>query len=106
MSLVHLSPAVVSVFLAIVVALVAASLAVAILSRRHPERDFRELRLRVRTWWLIVCLFALAVLLNRAGVLVFFGVVSALALREYLALVPPRASDRRIVLWTYLSIPL
>jgi phosphatidate cytidylyltransferase len=106
MSLAHLSPAVVWVFSVIVVALVAASLAVAILSRRQSERDFRELRLRVRTWWIIVCLFALAVLLNRAGVLVFFGVVSALSLREYLALVPPRASDWRILLWTYLSIPL
>ena len=43
------------------------------MSRRQPERDFRELRLRVRTWWIIVGLFILAVLLNRGGVLVFFA---------------------------------
>jgi phosphatidate cytidylyltransferase len=105
MSLDHVSPAVSWVFVAIVVALVAASLAVAMLIRRQPDRDFRELRLRVRTWWIIVGLFVLAVLLNRPGVLVFFGVVSALALREYLTLVPPRVADWRILLWAYLSIP-
>src|SRR5688572_28964952 len=38
--------------------------------------------------------------------LVFFAGVSALALREYLTLVPPGAADWRILLWAYLSIPL
>jgi phosphatidate cytidylyltransferase len=106
MSLGHLSPAVYWVFLTMIVALAAASFVVAILSHRQPNRDFRELKLRVRTWWLIVCLFALAVLLNRAGVLIFFGCVSLLALREYLTLVPPRAADWRILFWAYLCIPL
>lgn len=106
MSVDHLSPAVRWVFLAVVVALAAASIVVAILTNRRPGRDYRELRLRVRTWWIIVALFALAVLLNRVGVLVFFGCVSALALREYLTLVPPRAANWRILLWAYLSIPL
>ena len=106
MSLDHLSPATRWVLLAIVVALAMASFVVARLIRRQPERDYRELKLRVRTWWIIVALFALAVLLNRLGVLVFFALVSALALREYLALVPPRAANWRVLLWAYLSIPL
>jgi phosphatidate cytidylyltransferase len=102
----HLSPAVWWTFLAIVGALAAASLFIAWLIRRRPERDYGELRLRVRTWWIIVGLFALAVLLNRIGVLVFFGVVSALALREYLALIPPRIGSNRLLWWAYASIPL
>ena len=61
----HLSPAVKWVLLAVVVALAAATVLVALKSRREPERDFRELRARVRTWWMIVGLFILAVLLNR-----------------------------------------
>src|SRR3954468_20913098 len=84
----ELSPAVKWVLLVIVLALVAATVAVAVLMRRRPERDYRELWLRVRTWWIIVGLFILAVLLNRTGVLIFFALVSALALREYLTLVP------------------
>jgi phosphatidate cytidylyltransferase len=100
------SPAVQWVFLAVVVALMAATVAIAAMARRQPKRDFRELRLRVRTWWIIVGLFILAVLLNRGGVLVFFGVVSALALREYLTLVPHRAADWRVTSLAYLAIPL
>ena len=69
MSLAYLSPAVRWVFLAVIVALVLASVAVAALSRKRPERDYRELWLRVRTWWLIVGLFALAVLLGSAWTL-------------------------------------
>jgi phosphatidate cytidylyltransferase len=102
----HLNPAVQWVFLAILIALAVSSALIARLVRRHPDRDYRELRQRVRTWWLIVVLFALAVLLNKPGVLVFFGCVSALALREYLTLVPPLVADRRILLVAYLSIPL
>jgi phosphatidate cytidylyltransferase len=79
---------------------------VEIIWRRHPDRDYRELRLRVRTWWIIVALFALAVLLNRTGVLVFFAGVSALALREYLTLVPTRVADWRVLIVAFLAIPL
>jgi phosphatidate cytidylyltransferase len=105
MSFEHLSPAIGWTFLAVVIALVAASIVVWRLSR-GKSGDYRELVLRVRTWWMIVVLFAIAVLLNRVGVLVFFGCVSALALREYFSLVPPRAGSWRIMLWAYLSIPL
>lgn len=106
MSFDHLSPAVQWTLVAVVVALAAASLLVFGLMRRHRDRDYRELKLRVRTWWIIVGLFVLAVLLNRIGVLVFFGCVSALALREYLTLVPPRAADWRTLPLVYLAIPL
>ena len=48
----------------------------------------------------------IAVLLNRAGVLVFFALVSVLALREYLSLVPARAADWRVLGIAFASIPL
>jgi phosphatidate cytidylyltransferase len=102
----QLSPAVQWVFLTVVVALAAATIAVLVLIRRRPERDDRELWLRVRTWWIIVGLFILAVLLSRGGVLVFFALVSALALREYLTLVPARAADWRVLSLAFASIPL
>src|SRR5262245_62802688 len=102
----HLSPAVQWVFLAVAVALAAATIAVLVLIRRSPERDYRELWLRVRTWWIIVGLFILAVLLSRGGVLIFFALVSALALREYLTLVPARAADWRVLSVAFAIIPL
>lgn len=94
------------IFLAVVVALVAASVVTRWLQRSSPARDFRELRARVRTWWIIVALFGLAMLLSRGGAIAFFALVSGLALREYLSLVPPRVADWRVTLWAYLCIPL
>jgi phosphatidate cytidylyltransferase len=102
----HLSPAAKWVLLLTVIALAIATAMVALTSRRQPERDLHELRARVRTWWQIVGLFILAVLLNRSGVLVFFALVSALSLREYLTLIPHRAADWRVLSLAYMSIPL
>jgi phosphatidate cytidylyltransferase len=106
MSLEHLSTAARYVFLAVVIALAAASAASAVLQRRRPERDFGELRARVRTWWVIVGLFAVAMLLNRGGAILFFAGVSAMALREYLTLVPPRVAAWSVLFWVYLCVPL
>lgn len=65
-----------------------------------------ELRQRVRSWWLIVALCSLALMFSRAAALVFFGGVSFLALKEYLTLIPTRQTDRRVLFWAYLSIPV
>jgi phosphatidate cytidylyltransferase len=102
----HLPTPVQYVFAAVLVALAVTTVSVLVLMRRRPERDYRELWLRVRTWWIIVGLFMVAVVLNRGGVLVFFAVVSVLALREYLTLVPARAADWRVLSLAFASIPL
>ncbi|MFO1423370.1 MAG: phosphatidate cytidylyltransferase [Candidatus Competibacteraceae bacterium] len=65
-----------------------------------------ELRQRIRSWWLIVALCSLALMFSRAAALVFFGGVSFLALKEYLTLIPTRQTDRRVLFWAYLSIPV
>src|SRR6478735_4573063 len=101
----QLSPALKFVLLGVIVALAIATDLVMAMIRRQPERSLRELWLRVRTWWISVGLFILAVLLNRPGVLVFFALVSTLALREYLTLVPARAADWRVLSIAYASIP-
>src|SRR4029079_12194900 len=41
-------------YAAVLCILVAGSGATRVLGSRFPERDYTELRLRVRTWWLIV----------------------------------------------------
>lgn len=102
----HLPVAVQYVFAGVLFALVLATFAVRALIWQRPERDYRELWLRVRTWWIIVGLFMVAVFLNRGGVLMFFAFVSALALRECLSLVPARAADWRVLAIAFASIPL
>ncbi|MGZ8216685.1 phosphatidate cytidylyltransferase [Methylomagnum sp.] len=86
--------------------LVLASAIVWLLQRRSPGKDYRELRQRVNSWWIMASVFAAAMSLNRNVSLVFFAFVSFLALKEYLSLIPTRRADRRVLLWAYLAIPL
>lgn len=76
------------------------------LQRRRPERDYSELRQRVRTWWIIVAVFAAAVLINRATSVIVLGLISFLAFKEYLSLIPTRRADHRVLFWAYLAIPV
>ncbi len=86
--------------------LLAATLAVWVLGRVRPRADWTELRQRVRTWWVMAAVFALALALSRRVSLVFFAFVSFLALKEYLSLIPTRRADRSVLLLAYLAIPL
>ncbi|MBD0337364.1 MAG: phosphatidate cytidylyltransferase [Cyanobacteria bacterium Co-bin13] len=72
----------------------------------NPEKDHSELKDRIQSWWLMVTVFSLALLLNRAVSILFFAFLSYLALKEYLSLIPTRAADRHVLLWAYLAIAL
>ena len=93
-------------FIAIGGLLALASLISIWLVRAKPERDYSELRLRIKTWWIIVAVFAAAVLFNRTVSVIVLGLVSFLAFKEYLSLVPTRRADHRVLLWAYLAIPV
>ncbi len=85
--------------------LVIASVAVAVLGWLHPQRDWRELRLRIKSWWVMAVIFALAISFDRRISLFFLAFVSYIAFKEYLSLIPTRRADRRVLLWAYLAIP-
>lgn len=72
----------------------------------RPEKDWHELTLRIRTWWVIIVLFSLAILSPSWLALSFFCVVSFMALKEFLTLVPSRHADRMPLLWMFISIPI
>jgi phosphatidate cytidylyltransferase len=86
--------------------LVMASLFVALLRRLNPDRNFSELSQRVNTWWVMVIIFTVAMVVSRTVSLIFFAFVSFLALKEYLSLIPTRRADRRPLFWAYLAIPI
>ncbi len=54
----------------------------------------------------MVSVFTLALVLSRTVSLVFFALVSFLALKEYLSLIPTRPIDKRFFFVAYLAIPL
>ena len=73
---------------------------------RFLDREGGELRLRVRSWWFMIVVFAVAILIDPVISSVFLGLVCYLAFKEYLSLVPTRQVDRLPLLFAYLSIPV
>ena len=76
------------------------------LINRFPERDYTELRLRVRTWWFIVPPVAVALVAGKAVSTLLLALVSGLALKEYFGMVAHRGPDYRALWFVYLAIPV
>jgi phosphatidate cytidylyltransferase len=85
--------------------LLIASIAVFVLTKAKPEKNYSELVLRTRSWWMIIGLFSLALISNRTVAICFLGFVSFLAFKEFVSLIPTRRADRRVLFWAYLAIP-
>ena len=75
------------------------------LTRRGPAPKYAELAARVKSWWVMVAVFTIAIAIDTRLSIAFFGFVSFLALKEYFSLIPTRRADRRVLFWAYLSIP-
>jgi len=66
-----------------------------------------NLNARVRAWWIMVVVFAVAFLLGKVATIVMFALVSFFALREFLTLTPTRGSDHRALsLAFFILIPV
>ncbi len=85
--------------------LLVATLVVGGLAHLRPERNYTELTLRVKTWWLIVGVFTAAIVVNHTVSVIILAFVSFLAFKEYLSLIPTRRTDHRVLLWAYIAIP-
>jgi phosphatidate cytidylyltransferase len=90
----------------ILILLIVASLSVRIMQMRRPATDYHELALRIRTWWIIIALLGSALLLPPIAGIVLFAVISYLAFKEYITLIPTRRADHRVLFLAYLAIPL
>lgn len=86
--------------------LTVSSLTERLLQRRWPAKDLDEVRQRIRTWWLLATVFAVALVLGRGLSLLMFAFLSFLALKEYFTAIPTRRADRRVLFWAYLAIPV
>lgn len=91
---------------AIVAMLVVATVIVAVMRRGDTSGRHAELAARVRSWWILVAVFAVAISFRRGIAIVFFAILSFLALKEYLSLIPTRRADRSVLFWVYLCVPI
>ncbi|MGH6940150.1 phosphatidate cytidylyltransferase [Hypericibacter sp.] len=80
----------------ILLVLVTASLVGYLLARRQqgkPSGTIANLNSRIKAWWVMVVLIAIAFALGKVGVLVLFAFCSFTALREFITLTPTRRGD-------------
>ncbi|GAB5497591.1 MAG: phosphatidate cytidylyltransferase [Phycisphaerales bacterium] len=64
----------------------------------------KNLKDRMRSWWLMATVFAVSVLVGGVMTVVLFGVSSFLALREFITLTPTRRGDHRALFWAFFVI--
>lgn len=85
--------------------LVAASAIGGVLALRVQSETGRasiaNLNARTRAWWIMVFFLAGAIACGRIGVVVLFGLLSFLGLREFLTLTPTRRGDHRALFWAF-----
>lgn len=74
--------------------------------RKAPPAEAKNRVHSLISWWALSLVFAAAILLGRAGGVVFVAVLSFLGLREYLSLLPPHGSTWRVFFWAYVTIVL
>jgi phosphatidate cytidylyltransferase len=106
-----MDPKMIWLFGGVVALLLVASLIGFVLSRAVKSENGREtvrnLNARIKAWWGMVAVFALAFTFGKTVTLVLFGLVSFYCLREFISLTPTRPSDHgAIAAAFYLFIPL
>ncbi len=85
-----------------------ASVVTAVLKSRQPAGQpgnvVANLDARVRAWWAMVAIVAVALAIGEIGTVVLFGLLSFFALREFITLAPTRAADHRTLFWAFFVI--
>lgn len=93
-------------FGAILALLVTASLVTAALMQLHPTRSYTSVKLRIQTWWWLAALLFGSLGFHRRVAVVVLAVLSFLAFKEFLSLIPTRPIDNGVLLLAYLAIPV
>jgi phosphatidate cytidylyltransferase len=92
----------------VLVLLIVASIVGWLLAQRDGgekwQATIRNLNARTKAWWVMAAVFSLALAFGRTGAVVLFGLLSFLAMREFITLTPTRAGDHRTLFWTFFVI--
>lgn len=70
------------------------------------KKDVENYLTRARSFLFLTVIFTVAFFTNEIGAFLLLMLLSYLALKEFLSLVPTRRTDRRVLLWAYWAIPV
>jgi phosphatidate cytidylyltransferase len=73
----------------------------AVIRKPEAQDTISNLNARIGAWWIMSAIFALTLVIGPIGSLVLFGLMSFLALREYVTLLPTRRADHRTLFWAF-----
>ena len=71
------------------------------IKKPEAQATIGNLNARIGAWWIMSAIFALTLVIGPVGSLVLFGLMSFLALREYVTLLPTRRADHRTLFWAF-----
>ncbi|MGH9308447.1 MAG: phosphatidate cytidylyltransferase, partial [Vicinamibacterales bacterium] len=101
-------PALAALVAGVLGVLAAASIAGWILDRRVSSASARStvdnINARIRAWWVMALIFVAAVTTGAGVSIALFLLVSFLALREFVTLVPTKAADHRALFWSFFVV--
>lgn len=63
-----------------------------------------NLNARTKAWWLMVAVFATALIIGPMGTGIMFGFSSFMALREFITLTPTKVGDHRTLFWVFFIV--
>lgn len=106
-----MDPTLITLFIGLVSVLAVATLIGRILGARAESAEARatvdNLNARIRAWWLMVAVFAVAFVFGKVVTLVLFTLTSFYCLREFISLTPTKPGDHTAVAFAfYVFLPL
>ncbi len=67
----------------------------------NPSATVANLRHRVRAWWIMIAVLGIAAISGSSGMILLFGIISFMALREFLTIITTRRGDHRSLFWSF-----
>jgi len=103
-----LDPVLLRAFGGVLGLLIVASAVGAVLAKRIHSESGRatvaNMNARIRAWWVMAAVVAAALLLGKIAATVLFGLLSLLALREFITITPTRRGDHATLFWSFFVV--
>src|SRR5699024_1522380 len=99
MELKNITSEIATVLIGILILLIVASIISFALTKLKPEKDFTEINLRIKSWWMMASVFTIAIVIHHTVSLIFLAFICFLAFKEYLSLIPTNRAHRAILFW-------
>jgi phosphatidate cytidylyltransferase len=79
------------------------------IAKGQRHKDFRRpvidnLNAGVRAWWKMIMIFVVSIIVGPHGALVVFAILSFMAMREYMTLMPTHRGDHLTLFWSFFVI--